>query len=114
MTNTEWMRNRLHVGAGLPPATPWPMQLSYCEIMLDETKDRFTELMNHRMVMGRLRYGKSKRRARFVDLIEAWRRVLLYMNTGNQECLIDAANYLRLEFRHPTHPLAHWNPEDRT
>jgi len=114
MTNTEWMRNRLHVGAGLPPATPWPVQLSYREIMLDETKDQFTELMNHRMVMGRLRYGKSKRRGVAKDFCEAQNRMFAYMKDGNQEHLVDAANFLRLEFRHPTHPLAHWNPKDRT
>lgn len=113
MTNTEWMRNRLHVGAGLPPATPWPVQLSYHEILLDEAKDGFTRLMHHRMIMGRLRYGKSKRRARGKDLEEAAKRALAYMKDGNLEHLVDAANFLRLEFRHPTHPLAHWNPKDR-
>ncbi len=113
MTNTEWMRNRLHVGAGLPPETPWPVQLSYHEILLDEAKDSFTRLMHHRMIMGRLRYGKSRRRAERQDFMEAYKRMLSYAATGNQEHLVDAANFLRLEFRHPTHPLAHWNPKDR-
>lgn len=113
MTNTEWIRNRLHVGAGLPPETPWPVQMTYNEILLDEAKDGFTKLMHHRMIMGRLRYGKSKRRARFEDLKESMRRIFMYLNEGNQEYLVDAANFLRLEFRHPTHPRAHWNAKDR-
>ncbi len=113
MTNTEWIRNRLHVGVGLPPETPWPVQMSYHEILLDEAQDGFTRLMHHRMIMGRLRYGKSMRRKPGKDYASACARMRLYEETGNQEHLVDAANFLRLEFRHPTHPKAHWNPQDR-
>jgi len=113
MTNTEWIRNRLHVGAGLPPETPWPVPADYKALLLDEQRDMFTVYMNHRMVMGRIRYGKSKRRPKYKDLQEADRRIMLYHGTGNLECLVDAANFLRLEFRHPTHPRAHWNAKDR-
>ncbi len=31
-----------------------------------------------------------------------------HKKTGNTECLIDLANYARLEFRHPSHPQAHF------
>lgn len=42
----------------------------------------------------------------------AWMRLERYGKTGNKEELIDAANYLLIEFLKPSHPAAHFRATD--
>lgn len=40
------------------------------------------------------------------------RKLSDYKDTGNLECLVDAANLLMIEFAAPTHPHPHFTPLD--
>jgi hypothetical protein len=39
-------------------------------------------------------------------------RIELYKQTGNKEHLVDAANFLRIEYKYPKHPKAHFRGTD--
>ena len=76
-------------------------------------KSLFTKLMNNRMIIGFFRYGNKNTRKSYYDYISsAKRRIVKYEETGNLECLVDAANILRMEFDTPQHPNAHFRAED--
>lgn len=65
--------------------------------------------------MGGIRYETfdEKRSGHTYNLIEyAMHKIQLYKETGNQECLVDAANILMIEFEAPTHPTPHFTPLD--
>lgn len=48
-----------------------------------------------------------------VDALEsAQQRLKLYEQTGNTEYLIDAANFMMIEFMRPAHPRAHFEATD--
>ena len=38
------------------------------------------------------------------------KRLLNYKKDGNGEWLVDAGNFLMIEFKHPRHPKAHYRP----
>lgn len=115
LTNFEYLRQRLQLGAGLKPDNPPPFQgRKMQEMILHQAKDQFTLFMHYRMVMGEMRYGKSTpKRVPFWHAGKAGECMCEYARTGNLECLIDAANYIRLEWRHSRHPRKHFNPVDR-
>ena len=115
MTNTDWIRQRLYLGAGLKPEVPPPFQgKSLDDILREQIKDGFIQHMNRRMAMGELRYGKSSQKNDPVFYLrQAMLSLCSYNKTGNLECLIDAANYLRLEWRHSQHPNRHFHAKDR-
>ena len=115
LTNFEYLRQRLQLGAGLKPDNPPPFQgRQMQEMILEQAKDQFTLFMHHRMVMGEMRYGKSNQKSDPVFYLrQAMLSLCSYNKTGNLECLIDAANYLRLEWRHSQHPKKHFNAKDR-
>lgn len=70
-----------------------------------EWSTTFEELMRNRLVMGSLHYKTFKQRRSMspsVDFArEAVRRLFEYLNTGNKEFLVDAANMCLLEFEFP-------------
>ncbi len=112
MTNFELMRTNLLRRAGIIEA---PLKgKSFNDIRAQECSDGFPELMDNRLVMGYLRYGAA---ARSVPLFQDYNKALLrldkYKETGNTELLVDAANYLRMEFRRSLHPNKHFHAIDR-
>jgi len=82
-------------GMGPPPYTVqelWHMQWS----------KRFERWMRARLVMGFFRYGSNREtdrtaRPRRHNIRSAIKRLELYLETGNQECLVDAANLCMVE-----------------
>lgn len=74
----------------------------------------FVRGMRDRMAMSYHKYGPV--RQGFPDKVDAMssmeQRVLEYQRTGNSEFLIDAANFLMIEFMLPRHPKAHFRPTD--
>lgn len=65
--------------------------------------------------MGAMRYEtfEEKRRGHNYDILGYIDiKLSQYKVTGNQECLVDAANLLMIEFECPTHPNPHFSPED--
>ena len=111
-TNFERMRTNLLRRAGIIDA---PLKgKSFDQIRAQECSDGFCELMDNRLVMGYLRYGAAARSVpQFQDCHKALARLDKYKETGNTELLVDAANYIRMEFRRSSHPNKHFHAVDR-
>lgn len=77
---------------------------------------QFIQGMLNRMLTSYHKYGHVKNAiAAGVDcLASADQRVFKYQETGNTEYLMDAANYLMMEFMHPSVEGAHYDPESRS
>ena len=114
MNTHEVIRKRLLDRAGLsePPKCAGDMR----QLMESEWSPAFERHMRARLVMGALRYGtlEHKRRSGHKwDLLGAVSRKLeRYKQTGNTELLVDAANYLLLEFEVGKHPGKHFSATD--
>ncbi len=74
----------------------------------------FERLMRNRLGFGHFRYGlKVAEGACFAQVSSAIRRLHLYLETGNQEHLVDAANLAMMEFEHPCeHDSPHFEAAD--
>lgn len=74
----------------------------------------FEELMRNRLLMGYFRYGplEKQRPQQYDNIGSAIRRLNLYLETGNQEHLVDAANLCLVEFVIPSHKKAHFESTD--
>ena len=107
------LRERLLAKAGVHD--PAPLKgVSYDELRRRECSDGFCEMMDNRIVMGHLRYGSAKKkRTPGYDLNRAFALMAEYRHGGNTELLVDAANWLRLEFLRGTHPTKHFKANDR-
>lgn len=72
----------------------------------------FGELMAERMHEKKIEYGPLD--TRFPEKVHAIETALsrmdAYVSSGNTAHLIDAANFLMIEFAHPSHPIAHMQP----
>ncbi len=70
--------------------------------------------MAKRMAMSFYKYGKvADGYPKKVDAIKSLlARLEKYERTGNTEYLMDAANFAMIEFMHPKHPEAHFEPTD--
>jgi len=66
----------------------------------------FVQLMANRMAFSFFKYGRmSDAYPKKVDALSSMDdRIRLYRETGNTEHLIDAANFLLIEFTHPSIP----------
>lgn len=84
------------------------------ELIATETNDTFMQLMRNRLVMGAFRYGrmKDKEKGEYKLLESLKRKLNMYQQTGNLEYLVDAANYLLLEFTYPHVDNPHFNATD--
>lgn len=76
----------------------------------------FFQGMVNRMLTSYHKYGHVKTaRDRGVDFLESSKqRVNKYKQDGNTEWLMDAANYLMMEYMHPSHDAAHFDAESRS
>lgn len=74
----------------------------------------FLEGMLSRMAVSFHKYGKIvDAYPHKVNAIESAKvRLDKYLETGNTEYLIDAANFFMIEFMHPSHPEAFFKAED--
>lgn len=79
-----------------------------------EVSAEFVQGMANRMATSYFKYGKvADAYPHKVDALRSMQiRLDKYGVTGNTEYLIDAANFLMIEFMHPKHPEAHFTPED--
>ncbi len=79
-----------------------------------ENSEPFHQGMVDRMGMSYAKYGAvSAAYPRLVDAIASLElRLQRYKSTGNTELLMDVANFAMIEFMHPRHPQAHFNPSD--
>ena len=75
---------------------------------MDFSED-FVTKMKARMATSYHKYGPWSKNRPFVDCfanVEA--RLKIYHETGNTEGLVDAANFLMMEYMKPLHPKAHF------
>jgi hypothetical protein len=74
----------------------------------------FLQGMVSRMEMSYFKYGAvADGFPHKLDAIASMKaRLERYERTGNLEYLMDAANFLMIEFMHPRHADAHFTPED--
>jgi len=97
-----------------PDPRPRP---SLSELRDNQWSPLFEKYMRNRLVVGACRYETfdEKRGHNQYDTIGYIRTKLIeYEKTLNQECLVDAANLLMIEFECPTRPGTHFSPSDDT
>ena len=103
----EHLREGLLKRAGLaekPPVMP-PLEV----LRKTEWSPTFEALMRNRLVMGAFRYERfGPAKSDYPTATEAIRRTLKYIETGNTEHLVDAANMLLIEFEFGKHPTKHF------
>lgn len=83
----------------------WPKERSteVDELLHKVTSRKFHDMMDDRMLVSHYKYGDSRlgypEKSVAVDNVKV--RIDKYLETGNVEYLIDAANFCMLEFMHP-------------
>jgi len=97
---------------GLPEEAEPAKMPDLDEIKRRQWNDEFIELMKNRFVVGAFRYGffGSQRHYDHMEAIE--RKARLYRETGNDEFLVDIANYALAEFTVGVHPTKHFHGMD--
>jgi hypothetical protein len=75
---------------------------------------KFETLMRNRLIMGRFRYGPFSKQNRTTDQVikSIIDRSNKYIETGNDELLVDIANLAMKEFSVGRHPLKHFKAVD--
>lgn len=69
-----------------------------------EWSNEFESFMRNRLIMGAYRYGRLQKgkKPNYDRVKEIKRRAELYEKTGNQEYLVDVANFAMCEFIEPS------------
>lgn len=78
---------------------------------LDEKQfnEDFVQKMRNRMMTSYHKYGDAKDTRLTTDFLKnALSRIELYKKDGNTEWLVDAGNFIMMEFAFPLHPMAHF------
>ncbi len=80
----------------------------------DDISVQFLQCMRNRMLVSRAKYGPAAEAyPHKVDAIRSMMdRVREYERTGNTEFLVDAANFLMIEFQYPSIPSANFRATD--
>ena len=112
MTTFEWLRARLVGGIDGPCVGERVEPLD--RLRATEWSREFEELMRNRLIMGRFRYApmRSADKGNYDNMGSAIQRLEKYIETGNLEHVVDAANLCMVEFEHGNHPLRHFAAVD--
>lgn len=97
---------------GLPEESPPQKMPDLDEIRQRQWSPEFVELMQNRFVIGAFRYGFFGRQKSYDHLEAIERKCRLYRETGNDEFLVDIANYALAEFVVGEHPQKHFSALD--
>lgn len=91
-----------------------PKRIDVASLRESEWCPHFEQLMRNRLVLGAIRYGHMHDMSRrYKNVQSAIKRLETYLQTGNQEHLVDAANLCLMEFIKPgSHPQPHLSPVD--
>lgn len=106
---------RAHIRSRLLTTVDVAPQVSYDELKRTEWCPKFERLQRNRLIMGSFRYGRlyDKNRPRHDNVKSMRKRLGQYLQTGNQELLVDVANLCMVEYVRPgSHPHPHWAPVD--
>ncbi len=111
-TVTERLRDHLLQSLGYAARVPRMPALD--TLRRTEWCEEFEQARRNRMIMGAFRYGLLTAPGKFdYDLLAGLQKKLDdYHRTGNVEALVDAGNYLMMEFMRPSHPNSHFRAED--
>jgi hypothetical protein len=88
-------------------------QITYLNRVLEiQFSEDFIRKKKARVFVGYHRYGPNtqyaQKKLEYKILDTVRKRLDEYERTGNQEHLVDAANYLMIEYKAPQHPNAHF------
>ena len=109
-TVTEHLFDHARSDLGFFPPKPMP---SLDAIRKIAWSNRFTTLMQNRMIMGQFRYGLLHEQPGYDHVGEIVKRILMYKESGNQELLVDVANFALAEYiTGDCHPAPHWQTVD--
>ena len=110
-TVSEHIREHLLYWQGVLPSPHLTADLE--ELSQTEWSPKFEKLMRNRLIMGALRYERfGPEKSDYPTATEAIRRITKYIETGNTEHLVDAANMCLLEFEFGKHPHKHFRGVD--
>lgn len=92
----------------------WDEQLEYLNRVLEiQFSEDFIRKMKARCFVGYHRYGPNtqygQKQSSYNILETIRKRLAAYEETGNQEHLVDAANFIMIEYKAPQHPNAHFD-----
>lgn len=100
-----------------PPSMKYTVELEVSEQAVTNDPDLLSFVNGIQLMLNRMMHSFYKHpylNARFPDNVDALgclkARLKHYEETGNQEMLIDCANYAMIEFVLPSHPNAHFKP----
>lgn len=84
-------------------------------VPVNQIDEMFIQGCLDRMATSYFKYGSTRapdwpRKANM--LASAQLRINKYLETGNTEWLMDASNYIQIEFMNPAHPDAHFRSTD--
>jgi hypothetical protein len=99
------LRRRLLERASL--TDPPPPKMSLERMYETQWSDEFIGYMRNRLVVGCMRYGDIRKGEKKDNVRRAIQCLQYYVETGNQEALVDAANFCVVEFLNPgshSHP----------
>lgn len=92
------------------------MTKQYEKILETEYSDEFDTKRKNAMVMSYYKYGPLKVNHGKDNLMDAIKnaklRIEAYERTGNTELLVDAANFMMIEFMSPQHENAYYEATD--
>ena len=78
--------------------------------------DKFEKYRRNRLLIAQLRYGRNggvdKKKPQYQRIDKMIDYLEKYKKTGNDEILVDVANYCALEFVEGIHPKKHFHAKD--
>lgn len=85
---------------------------SYEKLKKSEWSNEFELLMRNRLIFGAYRYGKMRCKPDYDYIDSLLDRAKKYLKDGNQEYLVDIANFAMLEFVDGKHSNKHFKTID--
>jgi hypothetical protein len=103
------LRKRLLTRAGIDLPT-----FDITQLRKSEWCYEFEQYMRNRLLFGAMRYGQlgKEGKPQYDRISDMIRRLQLYMETGNQEHLVDVANLCLCEYVEGVHPNKHFASSD--
>lgn len=110
----KFLTNLWRWKCGLPESETESRVVSLPELQASEWSPKFERLMRNRLIMGALRYGRLgvTGKPQYNRIDSAVTRLERYLETGNTEILVDAANLCLVEFVEGKQPNRHFHAVD--
>jgi hypothetical protein len=111
----DWfLRQAWRWAADVPEESPRTRRPGLAQLQESQWNREFESLMRNRLIMGAFRYGTfgEQSKVRHDNPKSILTHLVLYMETGNAEHLVDIANLALVEFTLPSHPSFHFEAID--